>query len=137
MFDSLQFKALSIMLVISLIGLINNAFCVYIFYIAKNMNAKFLKMLKYFTINSLFVNLFDLILTIIYFIVNDFFYTLIYLNGEKTQQVYPTFEGISYFKLYYIVSYQSVWTIFWFFGASFDIFIVYERIQLYLPKLKF
>ena len=96
------------------------------------MNAKFLKLLKYFTINSLFVNLLDSTLPIFFFSVNEFVYILKYSNDEKTQQVY-----ISYYWVYYRVFYTSIWSFFYTFGTSLDIFIVYERIQLYLPKLKF
>ena len=80
----ISFEKLGIIisLIFSIFGLISNSICVYIFYLSKNMEAKFLQMLKYFTLNSLFANLNDSAFIVLLLVFNK---TVFILNGENQE----------------------------------------------------
>lgn len=122
------------MLLISIIGIFNNIICIIIFKYSNTNNTegkKFFLFLYYYTINSLMINLNDLINYSIYLLTNA--QSEIYRKIENNSLYLKTQVFIIYFSYFY----QNIWAIIYTFGTFMDTFIVYERIQLYNPKWKF
>jgi len=92
------------------------------------MDTRFLKSLKIYSINSLMLHTNDVIALIAYFSVNN-----------KIWMINSTQYTTSYsFIFYYTYILLPLWTILYSFGSgSMDIFILYGRIQMLVPRLKF
>jgi hypothetical protein len=91
------------------------------------MNQRFLVCLKFYSINSLMVNLNDMITCLFYFI--------------KIENIYR-FNGLDFYEnssfvFYYTNFYLTIWSIVYTFGGFMDIYIIYGRIQIFYPKLTF
>ena len=112
--------------VISVTGVVLNSIANFIFLFSKNMNTKFLNLLKYYSLNCLLFNLNSLICEILYFTQRNIYTT----NDGKFFQ--------SYHWIFYITHpYLLISTVLYTFDGVLDIFIVYERIVLMRPKTKF
>ncbi len=92
------------MLVFSIIGILCNLTAILIFNSADNMTTKFFSFMKIYTINSLLVNLLDLMYFIFYFTGNDdvfanfaFYHNLTYQRKES--------------RVVYSHVYRAVWSI--------------------------
>lgn len=116
-------------LVLSLIGIVTNSISILIFVSFSNTKKKFFSFLKYYTINSLICNINDSVLIILLInLKNDL------LMDMDTYQIYHK----KYISILYIIRvYEVIRSIVYSFGCCLDIFIIYERIQLYAPNYTF
>ncbi len=112
---------------IAILGLFFNSICVYVFYFTPSMNSRFITSLKIYSINSLLISLSDFINSLFFLICNR----IIWVYNDTLYFTMP--EHIFYYTYIYI----PIWTILYTIGSSLDIFIVYGRIQVLCPKLKF
>ena len=113
-------------MIISIIGIVLNSIASFIFIFSKNMNTKFLNLLKHYTINSLMINLNSLILSILFFTQQN-----IYISNNG--RFYQSYHWVFYFTYFY----TSIFIVLYTFDGILDIFMVYERILLMKPKFKF
>ena len=120
------FNFYSVIIPISFIGFLLNSICVAIFCCEKNLKSNFFQFLKYYSINSILIHLNDLAMCAS-FSVNQ--YNYIYESN-----IYITSYA---YTIYYSHIYLVVWSVCYSFSGILDIFIVYERLQLYNSKLKF
>ena len=118
----------------SMFGIIFNSISVFIFTFSKNSSTKFLKFLKYYSFSSLAISW------------NDFLYSIIYLSSNLTVYSFDIKINTIDKKIQgheketvsrILVIYMNIWAFLYTFSGILDIFIVYERIQIYLPDLKF
>lgn len=116
-----------ILLIISFIGIVFNSISVYIFFISKSMKTRFFQYLKIFSIHSLLTNLNDFLFYILFIALNQ----TIYMSGDALLYTSETF--IRYHTYFYLLAWSYIYT----FGGIISIFIVYERLQMYNPGLKF
>lgn len=110
----------------SLFGIICNSISAFIFVFSNNSTTKFLKFLKFYSINSMISSL------------NVFAYSLVYFFLNR---VVLKYNGQIFFKnedtvIIHIIFY-NIFVLLYTFNGVLDIFLVYERIQIYLPNLKF
>lgn len=119
-------------IVITLTGSLLNALSLFIFIFSNNMDTKFLRLLKCYIVNSLVVTVNHFVLfTLLAFITSSPLTNRnIYYNGKMMSNSLQ-------FTQYYSYIFLPVWTISYSYGSLLDITIVYERILMYLPKLKF
>lgn len=122
-----------IIAVFSLFGLILNLVAIYIFSIAIQTKNKFFQLLNYFTINSLLINMFELTFSITYIFIPSVVFEIPNLTNQKLDLYVKNHAAL----FYMIYIYFSVRQVLFLFAGVFDIFIVYERVQLYNPKWKF
>jgi hypothetical protein len=118
-------------LFISIIGTALNSVTVFIFIFSNDMNTKFLRYLKWYIINSLIVTTNYLVL-----------FTFFALDSGS-----PFGNEHKFFNYHMFTTYQFIFVIRYFFipiwamsytnGNLLDIAIAYERILIYLPKMKF
>ena len=113
-------------MIITVIGVVLNTIASFIFIFSKNMNTKFLCLLKHYTLNSLMINLNSIIVSVLYFTQENIYIS----NNGKFYQSYHWIFYLTYFHL-------SIYFVLYTFDGILDIFIVYERILLMKPKLKF
>lgn len=104
--------------VFSVIGIILNTLNIIILS-SKNFKEKFNKYLNIYSLNSLILNLNDLIFYSLYFVPND------------------DFKYLYSFAFFYSHIYLVIWSISYSFAGVLDIFIIYERIQQFNPSIKF
>lgn len=113
-------------MVISLIGIILNSTSTFILTFSKNSSTKFLKFLKFYSFNSLAISLNDFLFFITCFKFVNIFYIrdkTVYIENKIMQEI--------------ALIYLNIWTFLYTFSGILDIFIVYERIQIYLVHSKF
>ena len=111
---------------VSFVGIILNSISVFIFTFSHNSSSKFLKFLKYYSFNSLAISL------------NDFLYTVIYISSNIVVYRIDTkwlHEKKEFFQI--LLIYMNLWAFLYTISGILDLFIVYERIQIYLQDLKF
>ena len=117
---------LYMILIFSIVGIILNSISVFIFAFSKNTSTKFLQFLKFYSFNSLGISTLD------------FLFVSTYLWSDHTAYKYN--ESVYYEKKEYLIIYIiyiNCWSFLYTFSGILDIFIVYERIQIYLSHLKF
>ena len=119
-----------LIVIISLIGLLLNSLSLFIFIFSNNMNTKFLLYLKFFLINSFTV-------TINYLVAFAMYVSAI--SNNKNQKLISHFLSVNNYEyiFYYSYVFLPLWTISYTCGNILDIMIVYERILMYLPQVKF
>ena len=108
----------------SLLGLITNTLSLFIFTFSNNMNTRFLRYLKWYVVNSLVVTFNCFLLGVV----------PLSLKGINYNNNFNSNYSIMFFYVFiciptFLVSYT--------FGSLLDIIIAYERILMYLPKVKF
>ena len=108
----------------SLLGIILNSITAFIFIFSNNSSTKFLKFLKFYSLNSLGISLNDFSFINYYLFTNNY----VYIINNK-------FYNES--NLTPFIVYLNFFVFFSTFSGMLDIFIVYERIQIYLRDLKF
>ena len=121
-----EFNFYSAIIPISFIGFLLNSICVAIFCSWKNLKSNFFQFLKYYSINSMLIHLNDLIMCAS-FSINQ--YNYIYESN-----IYVTSYA---YTIYYSHIYLVVWSVCYSFSGILDMFIIYERLQLYNSKFKF
>ena len=121
-----------ILLSVPLIGSLLNLLSLFIFIFSNNMNTKFLRYLKYYLINSLCITV-NYLLVILAAIIVLGSQTK---NGHKLDLDHHLISNYN-FVFYSRYIFLPVWTISYTFGSLLDIMISYERILMYLPKMKF
>ena len=121
-----------ILLSVPLIGSLLNLLSLFIFIFSNNMNTKFLRYLKYYLINSLCITV-NYLLVILAAIIVLGSQTK---NGHKLDLDHHLISNYN-FVFYSRYIFLPVWTISYTFGSLLDIMISYERILMYLPKIKF
>ena len=115
-----------LMIIMSLLGIIFNSTSAFILIFSKNSSTKFLKFLKIYSFNSLAISL------------NDFVYNIFYLSSMSKVYISSKkgfVETKNIFKFFVI--YLNVLAFLYTFSGIIDIFIVYERIQIYVSSVKF
>ena len=121
----------NIMLVITLItsifGMAFNSVSTYIFFTSKNLNFRFLQLVKYFNLNSLLTN------------VNIFILTIVYLTTYQThyRSNFGNFFDDIHWGYYFTHAYLFFYVTFFSVSGVLDIFIVFDRIQIMNPNIKF
>ena len=114
---------------LSAIGVILNSLCVFIFKFSKNMEEKFLILLRHYSFNSLLFNFNVFMVQLVALCLPAFAF-----NWNETGIYF--IDNYS-FVLYYTYIYQNIWAILYTYAGILDIFIVYERILLYKPSVNF
>ncbi len=97
----------ALILGVSIIGVCNNSINTYIFFTAKNMNSAFFRYLKLYSLNSLLVNLNDMVVLILFF---SQVQTLYIKDGLD---YYDTVDFVYYYTNIYIV----IWALIYSFGG--------------------
>ena len=127
-YSFLELIASYTVLLLSLSGFILNSIAFYIFLLRISIgSSKFLRLLRVYTCNCVLINLNDIILMILT------------LTATGTVYSYKTVQHSSsfIFIFFYIFIYKTIWSLTFTFSSLLDLAIVYERILLYLPSLKF
>ena len=115
-------------LILSAIGLTLNSIASYILvYCVKINRSRFWRLLRIYTFNCVLINLNDTLICILTLSLNEFIY---YYRSQpyvssKTYSIYFTFVS------------QTTWSLTYTFSSLLDLLLVYERILIYLPSLKF
>ena len=109
----------------SSVGIIFNTISVFILTFRSNSSSKFLKFLKFYAINSLAISL------------NDFWFIIICIFTIDDVYIIEERRHHEMTSIFYPIIYLNFWMILYTFSGILDIFIVYERIQIYLQNLKF
>ena len=108
------------------LGVMFNSISAFILTFSQNSNSKYLKFLKYYSYNSLAISFIDCL----FFPSHLYSVRSVYRFNQKSHFVYES-SVINY------IVYINTWVFLYTFSGILDIFIVYERIQIYLPYLKF
>ena len=126
--DNINYEKISHLVILgfSSLGVIFNSISAFILSFSKNSSTKFLQFLNYYSINSLAISLNDALFVAIYLYLDSVHY-------KYNSQIY--FDNEKIVKLFII--YLNIWAFLYTFSGMLDIFIVYERIQIYLTDLKF
>ena len=120
---------LIVLLAISIIGIMFNTLSAYIFTFSNNMETKFLQLLKYKFFGCLTMSISALgTLLSLYFDSSNFELEWLATNRLRNHFEWMFFE--------FIIN-QTVYITINTFTSCVDIFLVYERIQLYRPRLTF
>ena len=112
---------------IASIGTLLNLLSLFIFIFSNNMNTKFLTYLKWYLLNSVIVTINQIVL--------GTFFAL----GDMPWYRNENYFMINNYEFVFVFSYVSIplWNISYTGGTLLDICIAYERILMYLPKVKF
>lgn len=119
-------------ILITLTGSLLNALSLFIFIFSNNMDTKFLRLLKCYIVNSLVVTVNHFVLfTLLAFITSS------PLTNRNIYYNRTIMSNSLQFTQYYSYIFLPVWTLSYTYGSLLDITIVYERILMYSPKIKF
>ena len=89
--------------------------------------SRFWRLLRIYTFNCVLINLNDTVLGLLALSVNEIIY---YYRSEP-------YLSSKNFTIYYVFCSQTIWSLTYTFSSLLDLLIVYERILIYLPSLKF
>ena len=118
-----------VILFFSIIGIFTNSISILIFISFSNTKKKFFHLLKYYTLNSIVSNLNDFVIMV--FLIR--FRHQLLIDTSSLQIYNQNHNLIRYIVYFYLIVRNTVYT----FGCSLDLFIIYERIQLYAPNYSF
>ncbi len=124
---NLQIIVFYMIMVTSSIGVFNNIFIYNIFSNFKNLNTPYFRHLNTLVLNSFFVCLNDFFLAIFFFASNQKVYIL-------NKAIYSP-NYLSVIENAFIST--SLWMLLYSTGAFLDIFLIYNRVLLFLPNWKF
>lgn len=123
--------AVSVSLLMSLVGVFLNPLCFYVLYSTNTNNNKFLHLLKYYCLNSFMINLNDLIHNILFILLNTETNYVVENFTDENNKYYESYDFIYYkTKVYF-----PVWIVLYTLASFLDICIAYQRLQIYIPKL--
>ena len=124
----LNFVILAVgMLLLSATGFILNSIASYILTFSLKTDSKFLKFVKIYTFNCMLINLNDTVITIL---------TLTATGTTYNRGLDKFFTSEAYI-IYFNYFGRNLWSLTYTFSSILDLQIVYERILLYLPSLRF
>ena len=114
--------------ILSAIGFILNSIASYNFaFSAEFSKMRFFKFLKIYTFNCTLVNLNDTLATM----TSNTLPGIVYAQGKDLKSLNKTYI------IYYTFIYKTIWSFLYTLSGLLDLIIVYERILVYKPRLKF